>query len=153
VIVNLGHALHEDECSVGRASVLAFLSDDPPVLRSVVDGAVVCGDSLQLDLDVSSDGSANSEVRLLLIMGDKDFILDHLLVLVTADPSWPGSQYSIFIERVVSCRSEDKELVAGRGIWLLLVRCLVKVVMDYFAKINQSSLLELYFDPQVYLYS
>ncbi len=112
MIIDLVHALHEDECPIGRAPVLALLRDDPPILRSVVDGAVVSRDCLQLDLDVPPDRPPYGEMRLFVIMVDEYLILDHILVLITADPSGPCSQIGLIFQGVLSAGSEHKELVA-----------------------------------------
>ena len=53
VVSHLLKALQENVGSIGRESVLATLGDGPSVLLGVLDRAVVGGDGLQLDLDVS----------------------------------------------------------------------------------------------------
>ncbi len=75
-------------------------------------------------------------MRLLVIVSDQDFVLNHFLVLVTAHPSRSRSQYWLWVDMIVGIRSEHKEVVVGSSFRLFEMGGLVKVIMDYLSQIN-----------------
>ena len=144
-------ALHEDEGTVGGQFLFSTLRDGPTLFLVVLDVAVVSGNSLQLDLDLSLHGSSNREVVGLVGLKD-DLFLDEVLILVGADPSWTRSQswwvlstiVNIFFHAVIiSCGSHDEEGRRWLRGWLACMGDFVEVVVDDLAQVNESVSLDL----------
>ena len=141
MVINLSQALHEDKGTIGRRSVLSFLSDDPSSARCIVNSTVVSRHGFESEFDVSLHRPANGEAALLLVVGDQDLVLDHLLVLVGAHPCWPGSHHWVGVHSVRLVLSKHQELLGRRLGGLLHEGCLVEVVVNNLSKIHKGSLL------------
>jgi hypothetical protein len=148
VVIHLLRALHENEGSVGGKSIFTSLGDGPAFILGVGDGAMVSGNGLQFDLDVSLHGSSHGVDEFLAVSVDVDFVLDVINILVGTNPSWSCSQmweiFGVDIEVFVGWSHEVETLrwsLSGDGV----VDSFVEVIMNDLSEIDDTSLLNLNF--------
>jgi hypothetical protein len=114
VVSRLLKGLKENVGSVGGLLVLTLFSDGPSLGVVVRDLAMISGDGLQFDLNVSLHRSADRvDLFALVVRKDVDLVLDVLNILFSTDPCWSSSEmWEIFgINIILFTVSKDIELI------------------------------------------
>ena len=161
MVLHLLLALHKDKGSIRRGLIFARLRNEPTLGLLISNVAMVGRDSLKLDLHFTSHGSADGEIVIAVDSLKDDLFLDQVLVLVGADPSGASAKSGRILLILVDLLNfvvagigpHDEECFLGLLRGHRLVSNLVKVVVDHFAEIDESVLLDLYLGIHVYLYT
>lgn len=66
VIIHLLKALHEHESAIAGQAIFVELMNKPTAVTGILNAAVVCTHSFKFDFDISSVGSSNSELFLIV---------------------------------------------------------------------------------------
>ena len=76
-----------------------------------------------------------------------DFVLDVVLVLISTDPNWSGSNvWEVFVvDFVFFLWSQDEEFIVCWSAWFSSMYGLVKVIVNNLSKINDRPFLNLNF--------
>jgi hypothetical protein len=137
VFGHLSVGLHEDESSVWGELVFSLFADRPALSVVVRNRAMVSGDSLEFDLDFALGRATNWE-EMLAVSFKKDFFLNIVLGLITADPSGASTECwgllrSILLDGVLLVGKVHLEVLGGGDSWSLGVGNFVEVVVDNLA--------------------
>lgn len=114
MVSGLLKGLQENVGSVGGLLVLTLFSDGPSLGVVVGDLAMVSGDGLQFDLNVSLHRSADRvDLFASVISIDVDLVLDVLNILFSTDPCWSCSEmWEIFgINIILFALSKNIKLI------------------------------------------
>jgi len=137
-------AFHENEGTIRGKARFALLMNKPALILRIFNLAVVSTDGFKFKLNITLVRSANVEAILLVTCFKKDFVLDHIAVLISRHPSRAGSENSFIVNLVVMLRAShyNEALIALRR-GLDLMSELVNMIVHDFAEIDKRPLVKL----------